>query len=234
MINNKKILAIIPARGGSKGMKNKNIKDLAGKPLLGYTIEAALKSKFIDNIIVSTDSPKIHDVALKYGAKVPFLRPAELATDTTKTINVLIHTVAELKRRGDNYEILVLLQATSPLRNNLDIDYALELFVKKGYRSLASVHEVENYPILIRSLDENNEITPIFNERSDQRRQDVDKYFYVNGAIYINKISELSNETSLNNNEIGYVMPKERSIDIDEEMDLAVAEVLLKIKNEKF
>ena len=217
-------MAIIPARGGSKGIKNKNILDLCGKPLISYTIQAALESKYIDKVIVSTDSQEIADVAIKYGAEVPFLRPGELASDTSKTIDAVMHAVGELEKRKEQYDILILLQATQPLRTADDIDSAIELFIKNKGQSLVSVSPVEDNPILIRTIDNLGRMNSILPMKSTCRRQDMPLYYRVNGCIYINLISELDLNTSFNDNKIPYIMPKERSVDIDEIKDLLIAQ----------
>ena len=219
-----KIVALIPARGGSKGIKNKNIIDLCGKPLISYTIQAALESKYIDKVIVSTDSQEIADVAIKYGAEVPFLRPGELASDTSKTIDAVMHAVGELEKRKEQYDILILLQATQPLRTADDIDSAIELFIKNKGQSLVSVSPVEDNPILIRTIDNLGRMNSILPMKSTCRRQDMPLYYRVNGCIYINLISELDLNTSFNDNKIPYIMPKERSVDIDEIKDLLIAQ----------
>ena len=154
MFCNKKILALVPARGGSKGIKDKNIILLHGAPLISYTIDSALGSKYIDNTVVTTDSERIASVAKLYGADVPFLRPVELASDSAKTVDAVIHAIETLATIGQNYDVLVLLQPTQPLRTSEDIDNAIELFFKNNRQSLASVTPVENHPILIRSIDE--------------------------------------------------------------------------------
>jgi CMP-N,N'-diacetyllegionaminic acid synthase len=224
MIEKNKIVALIPARGGSKGIKNKNIIDLCGKPLISYTIQAALESKYIDKVIVSTDSQEIADVAIKYGAEVPFLRPGELASDTSKTIDAVMHAVGELEKRKEQYDILILLQATQPLRTADDIDSAIELFIKNKGQSLVSVSPVEDNPILIRTIDNLGRMNSILPMKSTCRRQDMPLYYRVNGCIYINLISELDLNTSFNDNKIPYIMPKERSVDIDEIKDLLIAQ----------
>lgn len=224
MIEKNKIVALIPARGGSKGIKNKNIIDLCGKPLISYTIQAALESKYIDKVIVSTDSQEIADVAIKHGAEVPFLRPGELASDTSKTIDAVMHAVGELEKRKEEYDILILLQATQPLRTADDIDSAIELFIKNKGQSLVSVSPVEDNPILIRTIDNLGRMNSILPMKSTCRRQDMPLYYRVNGCIYINLISELDLNTSFNDNKIPYIMPKERSVDIDEIKDLLIAQ----------
>ena len=222
MINDRTILAMIPARGGSKGIKDKNITPLAGKPLITYTIEAALQSRYIDRVVVSTDSEKIASVARAAGADVPFLRPAELASDTARSIDAVLHCIRVCQ--GD---IFVLLQPTSPLRTAEDIDAAIETFIAHGEKGLCSVNEIGDHPILTRMMDGDGMLQPLLNTNSTVRRQDMPTFYHVNGAIYINRIDEINRDTSFNDNPVGYVMPRERSVDIDTVEDLRIAEMLL-------
>lgn len=222
MFENKRILAIIPARGGSKGIPHKNIIDLCGKPLINYTIEAALGSKYIDYVIVSTDDQEIAKVARYCGAEIPFMRPAEFADDTSKTIDAVLYTVSELESIGEKFDILVLLQPTEPLRTAGDIDGAIDRYFECGCHSLVSVSEVDDHPILIRSVEENR-LKPLLNGSSTCRRQDMPIYYRVNGCIYINAISELNRKTSFNDNTVPYIMERSHSVDIDELSDLALA-----------
>ena len=220
MIENKKVLAIIPARGGSKGIPKKNIKAVSGKPLINYTIEAAKECKYIDKVIVSTDDKEIAEISMRAGAIVPFLRPDELATDEAKTIDVVLHAVEFYERKAERYDIIVLLQPTSPLRTGEDIEKALEYFIRKG----------NEHPLLMRQFGENNELVKMLDEDSTVRRQDMKKYYRINGAIYINSMSELNENTSFNDNVLGYVLAKEHSIDVDNPEDLVMAEYFLSQK----
>ena len=222
MINNMRILAIVPARGGSKGIKDKNIKEIEGRPLIEYTIEAAKRCEYIDEIVVSTDSEKIAKVAKKAGAKVPFLRPDELASDTARTIDVVLFTIEQLKLIGQEYDIVVLLQPTSPLRDEDDICGAIEKYVSCNMKSLVSVSEVSESPILMRQIVDETHMEKLLNINSTIRRQDMAKYYMVNGSIYINKIEELNSDTSLNDNVIPYVMDRSHSVDIDDYVDIEV------------
>ena len=219
MFKDHSILAVIPARGGSKGIPGKNIIEVAGRPLIAYTLEAAKNSRFIDYVLVSTDSEEIADAARKYGGEVPFLRPDELASDTAKTIDAVLHCVKEMEKLGKSFDTVILLQPTSPLRTAKDIDGAIELFFKNGEKSLVSVSELDVNPVLIRRVEDGRAV-PILNESSTVRRQDFKKYYRVNGAIYINKASELGSETSLNDNETAYIMDSSHCIDIDSMEDI--------------
>ena len=219
MYKNKKILAIIPARGGSKGIKNKNIIDVCGKPLISYTLEAANNSKYIDYVFVSTDSEAIKQVSLKYNANVPFLRDSSLATDTSKTIDAIVFSLKQLEQIGLIFDYLVLLQPTSPLRRENEIDEAIEKIINLNYDSLASVCKLDDNPVLIRTID-NDVLVRILNQTSTVRRQDFKDYYVINGAIYINKISTIDLNTSFNDNELSYIMSKENSVDVDDYDDL--------------
>lgn len=217
MYKNKSFLAIIPARGGSKGIPNKNIIEVEGKPLIAYTIEPALQSKYLDRIIVSTDSKRIAEISKTYGAEVPFLRPSNLATNEAKTIDVVIHAIDSLT---ETYDYVVVLQPTQPLRTTEQIDEAIEQIVDKKQESLVSVEPAEKHPILYRKIGENGELHPLLNQNSTVRRQDFAEFYVVNGLIYINKIEVLSNKTSLNDNKYGFIT--EPTIDIDYESDIKV------------
>lgn len=227
MYKDKKVLSIIPARGGSKGIPRKNIIDLCGRPLISYTIDAGKNSKYIDYVMVSTDDEEIAQVARANGAEVPFLRPEELASDTAKTIDVILHVIKCLREIGQEFDILVLLQPTEPLRTCDDVDAAIETYFEYGCEALASVSEVDDHPILVRSI-QNKKLKPLLNISSTVRRQDMPKYYRVNGCIYINAISEINVKTSFNDNPIPYIMEKSHSVDIDELNDLALAEYYIK------
>ena len=227
MFNGRKILGIIPARGGSKGIPHKNIVDLCGKPLISYTIEAGLKSNYIDYLMVSTDDNEIASLSKELGAQIPFLRPKELASDKAKTLDAILHATNNLYDMGMVFDDLVLLQPTQPLRTAEDIDRAIEKYFENGCKDLASVSEVDDNPILIRFIKD-DELIPILNMSSTCRRQDMPKYYRVNGCIYINNIRNLNENTSFNDNIIPYIMKKEHSIDIDDYFDLEVAGLYLK------
>ena len=227
MYRSKRILALIPARGGSKGIKRKNIMMLGERPLIGYTIEAALDSKYIDAVIVSTEDQEIASIARGLGALVPFTRPADLATDEAQTIDVVLHAVKYLESVGDEYDELVLLQPTQPLRTSHDIDEALDFYFAHGERGLVSVSSVDDHPLLIRTIDDAGNAVRLIDSSSTCRRQEMPVFYKVNGCIYINKIRALSAETSFNDNEIAFVMDSSHSVDIDEIKDVFLAEYYL-------
>lgn len=233
MIDGKKVLAWIPARGGSKGIKNKNIKNLNGKPLISYTIQAALSCSYVDKVLVSTDSAEIASIANMYGADTPFLRPSYLATDTSKTIDAVMHTLHFFKDSGSSYDIFCLLQPTSPLRTSEDIERSLELFVDNSFRSLVSVNEARSHPVMMRKIDKSGRLLHLVSKNSTVRRQELEKIYEVNGSIYINLCSEINKGTSFNDNEIPFVMATEHAIDIDTNEDFIIAEAFLTCKREK-
>lgn len=223
MINGKRVLAVIPARGGSKGIPHKNIVDLNGKPLIAYTIEAALQCKYVDRVVVSTDDDEIAEVSKRFGADVPFIRPAYLSTDTAKSIDALLHAVEFCEQREGVYDIVTLLQATSPFRDAKDLSGALEMYESSGNKSIVSVHVASENPILLRQRDEQGNVYPILNAPSTVRRQEMETYYTVNGAFYINSREQLTQDVSLNDNDIGYVISRRHGIDIDDVDDLEYA-----------
>lgn len=224
MYKNKKILAIIPARGGSKGIPSKNIIDIYGKPLIQYSIECAKESKYIDRTIISTDDLKIKEISERCGGDVPFLRPSELAQDTSKTIDCLVHAVNWLKEHGEEYDYLVLLQNTVPLRKSWQVDEAIEKLFSGNERSLVSITEVEENPV----LNEDGTVKNMLQLNSTMRRQDFPKFYRVDGAIYIQKLDEDFNlDTSLNDGKLAYIMEEKYSVDIDTYLDIKKIEYYL-------
>lgn len=228
MYKGKKILAIIPARGGSKGIPLKNIIEIYGKPLIQYSIDCAKESKYIDRTIISTDDLKIKEVAEKCGGDVPFLRPSELAQDTSKTIDCLVHAVNWLKEQREEYKYLVLLQNTVPLRKGWQVDGAIEQLFASNERSLVSITEVEENPVLMRTLNEDGTVKNMLKLNSTMRRQDFPKFYRVDGAIYIQKLDENFNlDTSLNDGKLAYIMEEKYSVDIDTYLDIKKIEYYL-------
>lgn len=229
IMTNYKILAIIPARGGSKEVPKKNIKELAGKPLIVYTIEAAKKSEYINRIVVSTDDPRIADISLKYGAETPYLRSSGLAADTTPTLPVLRDIVRFLEKK-DNYQpdIIVLLQPTSPLRTAKTIDEGIEKFLKNKRKTLISVSQVKENPFWMKVI-KNGYLYPfIKNKHKYLRRQDLPEIYITNGALYICEAKKLSKEDPFNNDEvIPFITDRRQSLDIDDPEDFILAEYYL-------
>ncbi|MCW8877879.1 MAG: acylneuraminate cytidylyltransferase family protein [Kangiellaceae bacterium] len=220
MISGKRVLAIIPARGGSKGVKNKNIREVGGKPLINWTIEAGLGSKYIDRMILSSDDQKIISVAEDAKCEAPFVRPEYLSTDEAKSIDVVLHAVEFV---ADHFDIVVLLQPTSPLRTSSDIDGALTKYIDTDAQAIVSVSAVEKSPYWMYQLQEpGDKIQPVVNlEEIPLRRQDAPECFALNGAIYVIDNNVLRNEqTFLPEDTRAYVMNQRSSIDIDTEEDL--------------
>ena len=218
---NKTFLAIIPARGGSKRLPRKNLLDLCGKPLIAWSIEAALKSKYISKVIVSSDDEEILNIAKEY--KADFIkRPDELASDTATTFDALKHTLENVGK----YDYVVLLQPTSPLRSEKHIDEAIELLEEKSSDAIISVCEMEHSPLWSNILDENLDMSNFLrDEVLNKRSQDLPKYYRLNGAIYICKTEELLENKGffIKENIFAFKMNKENSIDIDEEIDFIIA-----------
>jgi len=233
-ITDKKILAIIPARGKSKRLPRKNIKLLSGKPLIAWTIEAAKKSKYVNRVVVSTEDKEIAQISKKWGAEI-VNRPKELATDTAKTIDVIFHLLDVLKKEKYYPKIVVLLQPTSPLRTFQDIDSAVKLFLNKKCRSVISVFEAEANFWWAMEIKKSY-LKPFFTwEKFFARSQDLPKVYTPNGAIYISTPEILKKYKSfyIKNEILPYIMPKERSIDIDYEIDFKLAELIIKNEENK-
>lgn len=232
MIGDLSVVALIPARGGSKGISGKNIKMMAGRPMIDYTIRAGLESRYVDDVVVSTDDEEIAQVARSCGASVPFMRPAELASDTSKAVDAVVHARDELLAADKHYDVLVLLQATSPLRTAEDVDAALEMFVQKDRASLVAVTPVTEHPVHMCTIDDDgmrHALLPGVN--GTVRRQDMPPVYRVNGAIYINNADEITLDTSFNDNEVGFIMSAEHSVDVDDLDDFARAERILEARN---
>ena len=234
MYKNKKILAVIPARGESKGILSKNIIEVGGKPLIQYTIDCAKHSKYIDRTVISTDSEEIKRVSIECGGDVPFIRPKELALDTSKTIDCIVHAVNTLKEMGENYDYVMIIQNTVPLRKFWHVDESIEKLIDSNERSLVSVTEVEQHPILMRTINEDGTVKNLLPMSSTMRRQDFPKFYKVDGAIYIQKLDDEFNlNTSLNDGKLSYIMEPEYSTDIDSYMDIKIVEYYLEREREE-
>ena len=234
MIDDKKVLAIIPARGGSKGLPGKNIKELCGKPLIAWTIEQAKSCSNIDRIVVSTDDEKIADIAKKYGAEVPFIRPAELADDTSSTIDVIFHAINWLEEHEDYQpEYILLLQPTSPLLTREDIDGVIQMLKDKNARAVVSVCKTDHHPWWSNTLPENGNMKDFLRpEILNNRRQDLPVFYKLNGAIYLADTDYLREWNSFfGPDTFACEMPKEHSIDIDSDIDFKLAGLLFQEKN---
>ena len=233
MINNKSILAIIPARKGSKRLVGKNMLDLKEKPLIAWTIEEALKSKYIDNIIISSDDENIINFSKQYKEiNVPFIRPKELSTDKANSLDLVLHALNFYRSNYKNFDYVMLLQPTSPLRKSKDIDYSIEE-LSKDVKSVVSVCETEHSPLWSNILPDNKSMKNFLSkEIQNLRSQDLPKYYRLNGAIYISEVEYLVKERGfLGDQTKAYIMPTERSIDIDTKIDLELCKILLNKNN---
>ena len=217
------LVALIPARGGSKGIPNKNLKEFKGKPLIQWTIEQAHKSEFIDRVIVSTDNNEIANISRKLDAEVPFIRPDYLATDTSSILETVIYTLDKLEEIND----LILLQPTSPLRRVADINNIVRLRSDNNRSSAVSVKEISEYPEWMIRI-KNNYLSNYFSDiKSTKRRQDLEKIYILNGSLYLTTRRHLyTNQSFISDETIPYIMKKEFSIDIDDESDWNYAEYI--------
>lgn len=223
-----KNIAIIPARSGSKGVKDKNVRNLCGKPLIAYTIESALGSGEFDEVMVSTDSEKYAEIARQYGAKVPFLRSAATASDVASSWDMVEEVLNGYRELGQEFNTFCLLQPTSPLRSADDISKAYQLYREKAGFAVVSVCEAEHSPLWCGHLPVNNELVDFINSDAQKRRQDAGKYYRLNGAIYIVNIMRFKEEKNLYQpGSFAYIMSQERSVDIDTEIDFKLAEVIM-------
>lgn len=224
-----KNIAVIPARSGSKGLKDKNIRKLYGKPLIAYSIETAINSGLYDVVHVSTDSGKYAEIAQQYGADVPFLRDKQLAGDDSSTWDAMKYVVEQYKKNGKEFDTLTVLQPTSPLRDVEDIKGAWKFFVEKKANMISSVVEMDHSPLWCNCLPDDLSMENFEKEEiSYLPRQSLPTYYRENGAIYILKIEHLLGTDNLYKNKCyAYIMSKENSIDIDDEMDLLLAELFL-------
>jgi len=228
MYKDKKILAIIPARSGSKGLRHKNIKLLNDKPLIAYTIEAAIESDIFTDIVVSTDSEEYANISKRYGASIPFLRPDELASDIASSADMIVYTIQRLKELGKVYNYFVLLQPTSPLRKASDIKNAADLLIENKLDSVVSVCEAEHSLSIYNTLGDSLSLEGFINKNSATRRQDDKKYYRINGSIYISNVKKyLSERDFYGKKSKAYIMSRESSIDIDTELDFKIAEYIM-------
>ena len=224
MIDGKSVLAIIPARGGSKGLPGKNIRPLAGKPLIAWTIEAARQSRYIDRLILSSDAEEIIRIAREWGCDVPFVRPSELARDETPGMEPVMHALDQCP----GFDVVVLLQPTSPCRSHRDIDACLELLRDRHAPAVVSVTESPCHPAWTYRVESDATMRP-FLETAATRRQDLPSAFCLNGAVYAATHQSLIEARSfMGEQTLAYLMPRERSVDIDDAVDLALAEALLR------
>lgn len=227
MIKHSRILGLITARGGSKGLPRKNIRLFCGKPLVAWTIEVALESNICSDVVVSTDDEEIADCALDYGASVPFMRPAALASDSASSLAVVFHALKCCKQ----VDSVLLMQPTSPLRSAEDVRNIVELGRVESASSAVSVTAVGCHPSLMYELSDRNIVTKSFaSNRLVGRRQDFAPLFALNGALYLSDVEFLTRNRNFidDRDTLGYRMPRERSVDIDDEIDWKLAELLMR------
>lgn len=222
MIAGRRVLALIPARGGSKGLPGKNIRPLAGRPLLAWTVQAALDAAAPDSVVLSSDDEAIMAAGREAGCEVPFRRPAELATDTASSLDVVLHALDSLP----GFDVVMLLQPTSPLRTAADIDAACERFVATGAPCCVSVAPVAQSPYWMYRLGDGDTLQPLLAlPEGATRRQDLPPVYALNGAIYIADVAWLRRTRGfVGEGTVAHVMPAERSLDIDTEADWAEVE----------
>ncbi|MBA4408511.1 MAG: acylneuraminate cytidylyltransferase family protein [Odoribacter sp.] len=232
MYRNKRILAIIPSRGGSKGLPGKNIKPLCGKPLIGWTIEQTKDCKYIDEIFVTTDSEKIANTAKEFGVIVPFLRPAELANDTSSSMDVVEHVLSHFENRNIFFDYIVLLEPTSPLRKKKDIDTAIKMAIENenadGIISLGEVHM--EHPMIVKKINEKGKITPYIDHvKKISQRQQTDKAYFPYGVIYMIKTDVFKKERAFyTSNVLPYYIERWQNYEVDDIYDFMAIEAILK------
>lgn len=228
-MENKGSIAIITARSGSKGLRDKNIMPLCGIPLIAYSIRAAIESHCFEKVFVSTDSPRYATIAMEYGADASFLRSEEMSSDNAGSWDVVREVLSEFEKRGFSYRRAMLLQPTSPLRTAQDIINSFQMMEEKHANSIVGVTETDHSPLWSNTLPSDLSMEHFRNEKyCDLPRQMLPKYYRVNGAIYLIKTEELAAEKMLRRNSYAYIMPQDRSIDIDTELDFMIAEMILR------
>lgn len=225
MYRGKTFLAVIPARGGSKRLPRKNVLSLAGKPLIAWSIEAGLQSRYIDKVVVSSDDEEILQIAKRFGSET-IKRPEALASDTATTFDAVKHAI----EHSGSYDYIVLLQPTSPLRDAAQVDAAIELLGEKDADAIVSVCEMDHSPLWANTLPQNGDMSRfIKDEVKNKRSQDIETYYRLNGAIYICKIDRLLEEKTffIKESIFAYTMDRESSIDIDEAIDFQIASCII-------
>ena len=226
-----KCIAIIPARSGSKGIRDKNIKLLAGKPMLAYSIGAAKQSGIFSEIMVSTDSEQYAEISRNWGANVPFLRSRETSSDSASSWDMVKEVLENYRKAGQEYDAFCLLQPTSPLRTAEDIRKAYEL-LKKAETAVVSVCETDHSPLWCNRLPDDGSLNGLIRRNDNRRRQETGKFYRINGAIYFVRTDAFDQDTFLyREGSFAYVMEKDRSVDIDTQLDFEFAEFLMEKMN---
>ncbi len=235
MYKDKTFLAIIPARGGSKGLFGKNIKELCGKPLIAWSIEAGLKSNYLDEVMVTTDSKEIAEIAKKYGANVPFLRPDDLASDTATTFDAVKHTIEFYKHNFDReFDYIVLLEPTSPLREDKDIDNMIEKIINQenDFDSIVSIGEVHEHPSIMKKIVKKHYLESYCETlEMKSRRQDNAPAYFPYGVAYIVKTDSLLQEkTFYTRRNTFYEIKRYQCYEIDDIYDFLAIENIMKFE----
>jgi len=227
--NEVKILGLIPARGGSKGIPKKNIKSFDGNPLISYSIKNSLSSKFITHTVVSTESKEIADIALYYGAMVPFLRPKKLASDDATDLPVMSHAIEWFKSNKIIFDYMVFLRPTNVFRTSIDIDNAIEKIIGSGLDSVRSISKVGYSPYWMKKTSDEKLIDFMDPKYSETRRQELPTVYQANGAVDVIDIKTIELKSSRYGDNIGYYLMDDISrTDIDSQLDFDVAEILFK------
>jgi N-acylneuraminate cytidylyltransferase/CMP-N,N'-diacetyllegionaminic acid synthase len=232
MINKKRILAVVPARSGSKGLKNKNFKVLGGKPLFIHPLLALKKSKYVDKIVLSTDSDRIIKISKKYGSFVFFKRPKQFSKDKSPTFEVLNHALNFFFKKNDFYDYILCLEPTSPFTTSQDIDLVIQKVLKeRNYNSAVSISFLEKYhPNFIFSLNKKGIINPFLKgKKYNYRRQEISKLYYLDGSLYFSNVNSFyKNKGFIGNKTYGYITPKCKSLEIDDFLDFELAKLIFK------
>jgi CMP-N-acetylneuraminic acid synthetase len=235
LINKKKIIGIVPARIGSKGLKFKNLKTLNSKPLIYWPIQTLKKSKYIDSIILNTDSKKIRNLGIKMGAEAPFLRPKYLASDNSKIADVIIHTIKYFEKQNIFYDYILLLEPTSPLTTSDDVNNAIKTLEKNSNKADALVSVAENvsgHPKFCVKLSKKNFIKSLNKSFYDLNRQKIDKIYFYSGNFYLSKVNTfMIKKTFYHKKTIAIISSKEKSFEIDDKLDFFLIEKIMKFYN---
>jgi len=233
MKNDWKVLCLVTARGGSKGLPGKNIRPLLGKPLIAWSIEAGLRAPSADELLVSTDDEGIAQAAQAAGARVPFIRPAELSGDDASSVDVVMHAIDWLEATGEYFDVVVLLEPTSPLRESVDVEAALDLMVCQRASAVVSVCRAESiHPAYMYRRDAGARLQPYLDYHpTGLRRQDIEPLYFLEGSVYASKIDVLRTRRSFyHEDSVGYEVPRWKSLEIDELNDFLMVEAMLKHK----
>lgn len=237
MYKGKKVLAIIPARGGSKGLPGKNIRPLLGKPLIGWSIEHAQQSKYVDEIFISTDSQEIADIAEAFGVKVPELRPAKLAIDTAPSSEFITYTIEKYAKENNSFDYFILLEPTSPLRDVEDVDKSIEMLIDDPENdSIVGVCKAEDiHPAFMVKVGKDKRLVPYEDKMKTLRRQDLPDVFYFEGSVYASKCDKfLEKKTFYHDKTLPFVVPKWKSFEVDDIIDFTIIEAVARLKQEGF